>query len=232
MRKQKFGLLTVLSRYRSNRIIATSAVGMTAIKDLANRKIGVTVGTNTHYAIDLELKAAGIKAEIVNVAPADLVPTLVRGDIDAAMMFPSFYGQAKRMLGDRYAELRIPDYATTFILLGTLDAIEKRPTVTNKVLKVLLKAEAIVASDPKSAQESIVKVVGKAVNADVIRAAWTDYEYRGTLDTELLQLLLKEGQWIRERGLIKDVTPDEAMFRAAIKDAALRSIEPKRVTLK
>jgi NitT/TauT family transport system substrate-binding protein len=232
MRKQKFGVLTVLSRYRSNRIIATSAVGMTGIKDLANRKIGVTLGTNSHYALDRELQGAGIKAEIVNVGPADLVPALARGDIDAAMMFPSFYGQARRVLGDRYAELRIPEYATTFILLGTLDAIEKRLAVTAKVLKVLLKAEAIVASDPKSAQESIVKVIGKAANADVIRAAWTDYEYRATLDDELLQLMLKEGQWIRERGLIKDVTPDEPMFRAAINDAPLRSIDPKRVPLK
>jgi NitT/TauT family transport system substrate-binding protein len=232
MRAQKFGVLSVLSRYRSNRIIATSAAKMSKMQDLAGKKIGVTLGTNSHYALDLELQKAGIKAEIVNVAPADIVPALARGDIDAAMMFPSFYGQARRILAERYTELRIPDYSTTFLLLGTLDVIEKRQALAAKVLKVLLKAEAIVASDAKSAQESIVKVIGRAANADVIRTAWGEYEYRATIDAELLQLMTKEGQWIRERGLIKDATPSEALFRAAIKDAALRSTDAKRVSIK
>ena len=45
---------------------------------------------------------AGIKAEVLNVSPPDIVPALARGDIDAGVMFPDFYPSAKKALGSDY----------------------------------------------------------------------------------------------------------------------------------
>jgi NitT/TauT family transport system substrate-binding protein len=232
MRQQKFAVLSVLSRYRANRIIATSDIAFGSIRDLAGRKIGTTLGTNSHFALDWELQKAGIKAVIVNVAPPDIVSVLARGDIDAAVMFPAFFGQAKRVLGGRYREVLTPDYATHMLLAGTSDVIEKQADVVRRVLAALLKAEEIVAKSPAETQETVVRVVGKVIGLEAVRVSWPEYDYKMGLGPELLDLMVRQGQWIRDRGLIKNVEPNEQLFRSYIRDGTLRALANDRVTLR
>ena len=231
MRNQKFGILAVLSRYRANRIIATDKLNFQSAKDLAGRKVGTTVGTNIHFMLDQALKSAGVTAEVVNIAPPDIVPALVRGDVEAAVMFPNFYAASKRALGDRYREVRVKEYGTTFVLIGTQEIIEKRPDVVARFLTAMLKGEAIVASNAAESQEAVARVVGKALPIEAIRDGWGDYEFRMRLDRGLLDLLVKEGEWIRDRGMIKNVEPTEALFRSFFRDGPLKSVAADRVQL-
>lgn len=231
MRNQKFAILSVLSRYRANRIIGTDKAGLKSVRDLAGRKVGTTVGTNVHFMLDQALKAAGVTAEIVNVAPPDIVPALVRGDIEAATMFPNFYAASKRALGDRYRDIGVKEYSTTFVLIASPEILEKRPDVVAKFLTAMLKGEAMVASNPAESQEAVARVVGKALSLDVIKAGWPDYEFRIKLDRGLLELLVKEGEWIRDRGMIKNVDPTEALFRSYLREGPLKSVANDRVQL-
>jgi len=230
MRQQKFGVLAVLSKYRGNRIIARD-IELKSVRDLAGRKIATTLGTNSHFALDWELQTAGVSAEIINAAPPDNVPALVRGDVDAAFMFPAFYDQAQRALGPRYRELITPGYVTNMLLVGTAEIIEKRPAEVRKVLSALLKADALVAANPTETQETILRVVGRAANIDAIRSRWPDYKYELTLDGELLDLMVREGQWIRNRGLVRNVEPSAQLFRAYVSDGPLKTLDASRVRL-
>ena len=230
LRQQKFAVLARLSKYRANRIIA-NGIDLKSARDLAGRKIALTVGTNSHFALDWELDTAGVKAEVVNAAPPDIVPALSRGDVEAAVMFPSFFGQAKRVLGDKYRELVTPGYVTNMLLAGTADVIEKRPEQMKKLMAGLLKADALVAQDPAGTQDTIARVVGKVINVDAVRAAWPDYEYKVALDKDLLTLMVREGQWIVKRGSVKNVEATEQLFRSYINDSALKALAADRVQL-
>ena len=230
LRQQKFAVLARLSKYRANRIIS-NGIDLKSARDLAGRKVALTVGTNSHFALDWELDAAGVKAEVVNVAPPDIVPALSRGDVEAAVMFPSFFDQAKRVLGDKYRELITPGYVTNMLLAGTADVIEKRPEQAKKVMAALLKADALVAQDPAGTQDTIARVVGKVINVDAVRAAWPDYEYKVALDKDLLTLMVREGQWIVKRGSVKNVEATVQLFRSYLNDSALKILAADRVQL-
>jgi ABC-type nitrate/sulfonate/bicarbonate transport system substrate-binding protein len=230
LRQQKFAVLARLSKYRGNRIIA-NGIDLKSARDLAGRKVAVTVGTNSHFALDWELDSAGVKAEIVNAAPPDIVPALSRGDVDAAVMFPSFFDQAKRVLGSRYRELITPGYVTNMLLAATGDVIEKRPERAKKLLTGLLKADALVAQDAAGTQDTIARVVGKVISVDAVRAAWPDYEYKVALDRDLLTLMVREGQWIVKRGSVKNVEATEQLFRSYINDTLLKTLAADRVQL-
>jgi ABC-type nitrate/sulfonate/bicarbonate transport system substrate-binding protein len=230
LRQQKFAVLARLSKYRGNRIIA-NGFDLKSVRDLAGRKIAVTVGTNSHFALDSELDAAGTKAEVVNVAPPDIVPALARGDVDAAVTFPSFFDQAKRMLGDKYRQLITPNYVTNMLLVATSDVIEKRPEQAKKLMAGLLKADASIVQDPASAQDTIARVVGKVISVDAVRAAWPDYEYKVALDRDLLALMVREGQWIVKRGSVKNVEATEPLFRGYINESLLKAAAGDRVQL-
>ncbi|CAO3431425.1 ABC transporter substrate-binding protein [Azospirillum endophyticum] len=236
MRDQKFGIVARLSRYEANRFIlkdgATNGGTPATVKDLAGRRIGVTVGTNAHYMVDQELKKAGVTAEIVNVGPPDLIPALVRGDIDAAAPFPSFYAGAKRTLGDRYRELPAGSYATSFVLAASRKLLDGDPVAVQRLLAALLKGEAVVEADPAAAQEAVGRIAGRVLSPEAIAAGWPEYRFRIALEDDLLDLLTSEGGWIRQRGMIKTTEPTRELFRGAIAAEPLRAVAADRVSLR
>ena len=231
MRQQKFAVISILSKYRGNRIIAKD-IEIKSVRDLAGKKVATTLGTNSHFALDFEVQRAGITVEVVNASPPDIVPALVRGDVDAAVMFPAFFPQAKRTLGAQYRELITPDYVTHMVLVGTADVLEKRPEDVKKLLAGLLKADGLVAANAAETQEAIVRVVGRAANLDAIRENWPSYSYKMTLDNELLTLMTREGEWIAKRGLVKNVEATDKLFRSFISDKPMGSLDPGRVQVR
>jgi NitT/TauT family transport system substrate-binding protein len=231
LRKQQFRVVSTLSSYAANRVISKADAGFTGIKDLEGKKIGVTMGSNNAYFTEILLKKAGVKATIVNVAPADIVPALVRGDVDAGVPFPDFYQKARAALGSAYREAISNDYVAWFVLSASMDLLNKRPGDLRKFLSALIKADEFIHAKPAEAQELLAKQMKGLADLQEIKALWPEVGYTVGLNKELLDLMVDEGKWIAERGLIKDVQADPAIFRAYLADAPMKALDPKRVTL-
>ena len=232
LRAQRFRVIADVSRYKRNRLIATAKkIDLSSLADLAGRKIGTTLGTNVDFLANLMLTRAGVSAEIVNAGPADLVPALVRGDIDAAVPFPNFYIAAKKTLGDAYREIVSPDYYMHFIIAASADALDKRSKTVEQFLAVLVKADQQVAADPSNAQAALARAMHGLLDLEAIKAVQPEYEYRVTLDTGLLDLMVEEGAWIVKRGLVKVETADAKTFRAYLDEAPLKTVAADRVRL-
>lgn len=230
MRNLKFSVVAVLSQYRSFRVIAKGDQPLTDLKALAGKKIAMPLGTNVHYIIASALAAAGVQAELVNVPPPEMIPALARGDVDAIVPFPNAYPTAQRLLGAQYRELRLPGHASSFILAASEKA-SANPAQTRRVLAALLKGEERVHRDTAEAQATTARFVGPALPADAIKAAWGDYEFRIKLDPATLDVMVKEGQWLKARGLVKEGEPSTALYRRWIDAAPLQALDPSRVTL-
>jgi ABC-type nitrate/sulfonate/bicarbonate transport system substrate-binding protein len=232
LRGQKFGIIGDLARFRGSRIIASGKGGeLKSAADLNGLRIGTTLGTNVDYFLSKVLTANGIKAELVNAAPGDLVPALVRGDIRAAVMFPTFYGAAKRTLAGDYRDLKAADYSPHYILAASAKALADRPKVLEAFLAALVKADADVAADPASAQVAVLANLKAAMPKEELAELWKDTEFGLTLDGELLDLLKAQAAWIVERGVVKAAVPADAVFRAAFADGPLKTVKPDAVKL-
>ncbi|NKB19319.1 MAG: hypothetical protein GKS01_02135 [Alphaproteobacteria bacterium] len=232
MRGLKFGVLAEMSQYQAGRVNSNDKINLTSIKSLAGQKIGTTIGTNVHFMLDELLKKAGIKATIVNVRPPDIVPALVRGDVDAATMFPSFYGGAKRSLGKRYREFRINNYKTRFVFVGTAEMLDKNPNTVRSVLAALMEGEKLVKSDPADSQAAVDRVAKGKYKKAYIKSAWSSYRHRMVLDNDLLELMVREGKWIAARGSIKGVKSTKALYRPFLRGEFLKELGADRVDLK
>ena len=119
LRKQPFGTFTTLSRYTANRMISKASIGFKDPSSLSGKKIGTTKGSNTEFFTEALIEKFKIDAEVINVSPADIVPALARGDIDAGIMFPDFYPAAEKALGADYREYRSDAYIAWFVLSAT-----------------------------------------------------------------------------------------------------------------
>ena len=230
MRNLKFSIVAVLSQYRTFRIVTKGDRAPADLHAFTGKKIAIPLGTNIHFVISDALEKRGITAELVNVPVTEMTTALARGDVDAIMTYPSGYQNSRRVLGAQYQELRLPDYMSSFVLAASEKA-SANPDLTRRVLATLLKAEAVVSRSATEAQEATSRYVAGAVLPDLIRAAWGDYEYRVKLDAATLDLMVREGQWLKAKGLIKEGNPSPALYRHWMSPEPLRALDATRVTI-
>ncbi|WP_346910240.1 ABC transporter substrate-binding protein [uncultured Roseibium sp.] len=229
---QKFGVVADLARFTGSRIIGSAKYSeLKSPADLAGLKIGTTLGTNVDYYLSEVLKGAGVTAEVVNAAPADLAPALVRGDIQAAVMFPTFYSQAKKALGDDYRELVAPGYNVHFIIAASQGAIDGKEKMIEAFLGALAKADADVKADPEAAMEAVAANLKGAMGADGLKAMWKNVDIGLTLNEDLQSLLVSEGSWIVSKGVVKAEAPTMESIRPYLVDGPLKAVAPSMVTL-
>lgn len=235
LRAQKFQVLADMSRYAGLRAIGSKKwMNLASFKDLDGRKIATTLGTNAEYTTHVMLQEGGAKAQVVNATPADTVPALVRGDVQAAVMFPSLYAQARKLLGADYQEVRTKAYVGHTLLVGTSSVIATRPADVETFVKVLLEADRMVAADAKLGQATVITALKGVMNPETLAEMWPEYDYKFELRPEVLELMSKQGGWIIERGFVK-VAPEMASskaLRAFIAEGFLAKLAPADVTLK
>lgn len=229
MRGLKFSIVAVLSQYKAFRVITKGDKAMD-LKSLAGKKIAVPVGTNVHFVIADAMQSAGVKAEFINVPPPEMAAALARGDVNAIMTFPNGYASARRALGAQYQEIRLSEQASSFVLAASQKAAAN-PALTRRVLATLLRGEEFITSFPAQAQEATAAFVGPGTTVDAVRDSWPAYEYRIKLDTATLDLMVRQGQWLKYNGLVRDGEPTRALYRTAFAPEALRSMDARRVTL-
>lgn len=232
LRKQNLRVIADLSRYQGQRVIASGkALNLTSEKDLLGKKVGTTLGTNVEYFTYKLLNRAGGKAQIVNAAPSDLLPALVRGDIDVAVMFPTFFPAAKKTLGGDYRELISNEYVLHMIISTTAAFLEKEPETAAKFVSALVKADELIKKNPAAAQEVVLANMKGMMPPDALQDMWKDFDFHVRLDADLLDLLADQAGWIVDRGMVKAEKPSAASLRPYLNGDPLKKVAPERVTL-
>ncbi|NDW00027.1 ABC transporter substrate-binding protein [Salipiger sp. PrR002] len=229
---QEFSVIGDLARFTGSRVIVNSAGGeIAAPAELAGKRIGTTIGTNVNFYLEEVLADAGVSAEIVGAAPPDLVPALARGDLDAIVPFPTFYGAAASTLGDDYAELRVPGYDVHYILAASPEMTGARAADLEAFMGALAKADADVAADPEAAMEAVSASMQGAMSPAALAGMWEDVDIGLKLDTALAELLVDEADWVLSKGVVKGEAVSLDAMLANFAPDALRKAAPDAVAL-
>lgn len=230
LREQPFGTFTTLSRYVANRLISKGSIGFEDISSLEGKKIGTTKGSNTEFFTEALLESAGVSAEVINVSPPDIVPALARGDIDAGVMFPDFYGSAAKALGDDYREFRSDAYVAWFVLSATPDMLENRAGELEGFVRALVKAEEYIKSNPEGAQMALAEAMEGIMTLEQIKGRWDEAEYEIGLANGLLDVLEIEANWVVGKGMV-DVEPSREMIKKYLATGPLSAVDASRITI-
>lgn len=227
---QDFGVVTALSRYKANRIISKASIGFETVDDLEGKRVGTTQGSNAAFFTEILLENANVAAEIVNVAPADIVPALARGDIDAGVMFPDFYPAAADALGDDYREQVSSEYIAHFVVSGSTDMIENRSPDIEKFIAALIEAETFIHDNPAEAQAMLAEASQGALSLEVIEQTWSEAEYDISLNEDLIDLLVSEAEWVVASGMVSAEPSRDVLLRHIVTEP-LAAVAPDRVTI-
>lgn len=158
-----------------------------------------------HYELDVE------KLDIVNMAPAESLTSLIEGDIDAAVTFPPSTHRAiteadtvevaGRVSGFGRDEGEPVDFSQTRCVLVMQDKyIKEHADSGEAALQAILRAQQFITDNEADAQEIYAEFSGQSLES--VKAAWVSYQFPTELDDEFLGDLESYSDFLKESGAI------------------------------
>ena len=123
-------------------ILMSAPAGIGSLKDLKGKKIGVPFRTSSEFFVFRALRDVGLgpkDVEAVNLGPADLLPAVVRGDVDAAAWWQPFGWKAEEASGGKIRTLvKGSGYYTLYCPISARRKfVEEQPAATVAFLQAL-----------------------------------------------------------------------------------------------
>lgn len=216
---------------RALAIVTRNDRGISSIKDLQAKTVGVTKGTNLLYFLDAMLQVHGMASTSVNqldLKVDDGIAAFKEGKADALVVFQPYLAQLEASMGDQIKVFYGEDvYAFRFLLVGKPTYIDSHQEEIQRILKALLAANQSIRADPLAARQA----VGKAVKVgDAMMAKLFDPEdYILSLDQAMLLALDDQSRWAMQQGLVK--TTAVPNYLSFMRHKALDAVMPGAVKI-
>jgi sulfonate transport system substrate-binding protein len=222
-----FIVATVL-QHQEVKLIARSDHGIQKPGDLRGKRIATLPGTNSDYFMYEFLRANNInpgEVKITNLQPPDMVSSLINGDIDAYFAWEPHIYYAKKMLPKETIVFAPGDlYNGRHCVAMNQEYVRANPVVVEKLIRGFLRAEQFIQDNPYSARVITSKMTGMPL--DALEALWPEYKTKVVLDSTLVQILTKEGKWVKSMEKSTTSLPD---FKSFLYIDALFKIRPSSV---
>lgn len=150
--------------YTNIRVVGNPAAGIKSVADLKGKKVGVSVGSSSHYHLVQALTQAGLKQSdvtIVNLSPANMPPAYIAGQIDAAVTWEPSVGVMEKAGAHTIATTRSLGMITGGVWVGQKDLSRKNAEVLQAFLRAWRQAQRDYVANPKAVRQYEAKRIGQ-----------------------------------------------------------------------
>lgn len=212
-------------------VIARRDHGIAAPRDLAGKKVGVTLGAAGEYflwAFLIRHKLPPDSVTLVDMPPGQIASGIAAGTVDATSTWQPNVLNAQLALNDNAVTFWEPQaYTETFNVIGRSDFLKGHSKAIEKLVRAILKAEQFYRAQPEEALN--VVAASLKINVDALRQIWKQYDFRVNLLQSQLITLEDEARWAMARGYAaKGPVPN---FLPHLYLDALLAVQPERVTV-
>jgi ABC-type nitrate/sulfonate/bicarbonate transport system substrate-binding protein len=234
-------IVTMMSSNRQAKLVTFETTGITVDPTtLRGKRIGVTRNTNGDIYLSRLLARGGLSERdviLVGGRPADLRASLVRGDLDAAVLWDPFVVQAKREYQRLRSESKTPDrgaaldfvdpqlHTLAFNVVSTREKLNANRSSIERLVRGLIFAEGELRRDPIAAQASVEGWLG--LESGDLTEFFATSEFRVHLDlAKGPKWLGEELEWLGSRDPSVVIPSDLTTF---FDSSVLESIDSSRV---
>jgi NitT/TauT family transport system substrate-binding protein len=229
--KQPIAILTMMETATKNtKAVARKDRGIQKPGDIKGHKVGVPIGGNAEYFMDVFLKKYGMTRKdisVINLNPPEMVGAIVRGDIDVAFSFEPAIIRAVNQLGDKSIVFTGEDlYRETFNIVSMKDWADKNRETCQKILRALNKATQFI----KSNKAESVQIVANHIQMQPaeLSSIWDNYTFNLSLDELLMTAMIDQAKWAIDSKTQSAPVPD---YTYMFYTEPLKAVDPGAVTI-
>jgi NitT/TauT family transport system substrate-binding protein len=212
-------------------VVVRKASGILRPADLEGKQIGVPTGTSADFFLDtflLRHSMARSAVRIVELGPSEMEQALASGLVDAVAIWnPTALVQHPRVAMETTLFYEEELYAETSLIVGRRGFGTERPETARRVLRALLRAEALFLERPAEARSLVAAAMLGAPGQ--IDQMLRQFDFRVRLDQSLLVLMEEEARWVHRTG--KATRQGASSFLETMEPAPLLAVMPERVGL-
>lgn len=212
-------------------IVARKDKKINSPKDLKGKKLGIMLATTSQVFADKFLDKYNIPkstVQMVNLLPPAMQSAIIEGSgVDAISVWQPYVYNVQKALGNNAITFIEKDIYTGYMnLAGNKTFMQKHPEAVEGLLKGYIKAEQFLTANKEESIQILSKVL--ALDKPVLESIWDEYEFKISLEKELLAATTSEGKWIVEsqKEFSGKVLPDYSKF---FDSSYLSKIAPERV---
>lgn len=175
--------------------------GIKLAGDLRGKRIGVTIGSNGEYFLDMVLNLNGgvrQQVEIVGLKPSEMVEHLTTGKVDAVATWNPVKLKAVQELG-KNAVIFTADgmYSPAFILSTTQSFASANPETLVRVVRALFHATEFINADKNRSHRIIAEEM--QTEPGLLNQLAASYTFKVSLDQSFLTTLENQAYWALRR---------------------------------
>ena len=226
-----FAFITTVTAKNHLAIVARKDRGIVTPQDLKGKTIGVTLGTNGEYFMDLVLLMNGVLRKEVNpvhLKPGQMVDSLVNGKVDAIATWNPPKYQAQKKLGNRASVFSAGGiYSPYFIVSATKRYVHENPVVIEKVVRSLQSASSLIRANRKKSHQIVAPYM--KIEETLLDRLSATYQFDISLEQSLLLTMESQSKWAIKNGLTDST--DIPNYLDFIYTDALEKVEPENMTI-
>ena len=208
------------------RLIGRRSTGVTDASQLPGKRVGVLLGTSSHYLLDTYLLFNGIDPQAIRLVPLQpegVEAALADKEVDAVAGYLRHLLPLQRRLGDDAVVLKdLHLYTETYNLVGLRPFLTRQQGDVVKVLRAVQRAQRFIAEQPQQARAALQRRT-RFEPAEVERV-FPGFTYRLSLNQSLVSTMEAQARWaVREHRTDATLIPNYATF---VDDAPLRQVAP------
>jgi len=224
-------LLSCISKFQLNYLIARKDSGINLAQDLAGKKIAILRNSQPEFHLGIFLAYHKVDEQSVEkfyLNPSGIMDGMASGSIDAAMLWEPYISMIQKRLGNNSVlwngQIWKDDH---FLLLTTAGWIDKNPGAAQKLLQALWESQLIVSQNPEKIKRYIIsKFKYDPASYDNI---WRKIELGLSLSQAFLLDIEDQAEWALDKGIVKGNTIPN--YLDLIYMDGLDGVAPKRNTI-
>jgi len=204
--RSDYAIVATLATSTGNiKLIARKSAGITGPQQLLGKKIGVIVGSSSHYFLDAYLLFHGIdpkQVQVVGLQGEQMSAAVERRQVDALVGYGRHIAAAAKVLGTDAVALGDPRiYTDTHNLIVDRHTLAEREDDIVRVLRALQRAQRFIAEQPQRAKE--ILSARARLDTVFVETVFSSFSYRLSLDQSLVSTMEGEARWAQREGHVR-----------------------------
>jgi len=193
---------TLVTSTRNIGLLGRKSAGVTGPQQLLGKRIGVIIGSSSHYFLDAYLLFHGIdpkQVQVVALQSENMGAAIEGKQVDALAGYSRHTGPAAKALGADAVALENPRiYTDSYNLIVDRRTLLEREDDIVRILRALQRAQRFIAEQPQRAKEIMSARTG--LDPAFVDSIFPGFNFRLTLDQSLVSTMEGEARWALREG--------------------------------